>query len=389
MENNRIIENIKRKAQMKIAISNFEKEEENMNVPKKNILKFVATFIMSIGITSGIVFGGISAYEKIWKEPQEYKFQKDITQKDYENCISEEEAKNIGISYLTQIGYINNDNMNSIKLTQEKTTEIIIWDLNVGKLSMTIDGLTGKIRSINIPSWANDLSKAKGITVEEAQRTAKELLGKYKTENTNEEYELLSLKGNDEKPENSYIWYAEFYKMYDGLVNPKERVLIGFIPTINELYCLEITDIPYENNEQIITKDEAIKIALEKDKKFEDNSKVKNIIAQIKIEPMNPSVYLREKYGKEYESGNLNKERISENSYKIKDNVVYCKTEERVRKVWRVNLEYNVSINSEDLRYYTYYIDATTGEIIGGELGTYLTRKDNLINEENNLVKCD
>ena len=388
MENNKIIENIKRKAQMKIAISNFEKEEENMNVPKKNILKFVATFIMSIGITSGIVFGGISAYEKIWKEPQEYKFQKDITQKDYENCISEEEAKNIGISYLTQIGYIN-DNMNSIKLIQGKTTETIIWDLNVGSLSMTIDGLTGKIRSINIPSWANDLSKAKGITVEEARRTAKELLRKYKTENTNEEYELLSLKGNDEKPENSYIWYAEFYKMYDGLVNPKERVLIGFIPTINELYCLEITDIPYENNEQIITKDEAIKIALEKDKQFEDNSKVKNIIAQIKIEPVNPSVYLREKYGKEYESGNLNKERISENSYKIKDNVVYCKTEERVRKVWRVNLEYNVSINSKDLRYYTYYIDATTGEIIGGELGTYLTREDNLINEENNLVKCN
>ena len=387
MENNRIIENIKRKAQMKIAISNFEKEEENMNVPKKNILKFVATFIISIGVTSGIVFGGISAYEKIWKEPQEYKFQKDITQKDYENCISEEEAKNIGISYLTQIGYINNDNMNSIKLTQEKTTETIIWDLNVGKLSMTIDGLTGKIRSINIPSWANDLSKAKGITVEEAQRTAKELLGKYKTENTNGEYELLSLKGNNEKPENSYIWYAEFYKMYDGLVNPKERVLIGFIPTINELYCLEITDIPYENNEQIITKDEAIKIALEKDKQFEDNSKIKNIIAQIKIEPMNSSIYLRDKYGKEYESGNLNKERISENSYKIKDDVVYYKTEERVRKVWRVNLEYDVSINSEDLRYYTYYIDATTGEIIGGELETYLTREDNLINDEHNLVK--
>lgn len=388
MENNRIIENIKRKAQMKIAISNFEKEEENMNVPKKNILKFLATFIISIGVTSGIVFGGISVYEKIWKEPQEYKFQKEVTKEDNENCISEEEAKNIGISYLTKIGYIN-DNMNSIKLIQGKTTETIIWDLNVGSLSMTIDGLTGKIRSINIPSWANDLSKAKGITVEEAQRTAKELLGKYKTENTNEEYELLSLKGNDEKPENSYIWYAEFYKMYDGLVNPKERVLIGFIPTINELYCLEITDIPYENNEQIITKDEAIKIALEKDKQFEDNSKVKNIIAQIKIEPMNPSVYLREKYGKKYESGNLNKERISENSYKIKDNVVYCKTEERVRKVWRVNLEYNVSINSEDLRYYTYYIDATTGEIIGGELGTYLTREDNLINEENNLVKCN
>lgn len=388
MENNKIIENIKRKAQMKIAISNFEKEEENMNVPKKNILKFVATFIMSIGITSGIVFGGISAYEKIWKEPQEYKFQKDITKEDNENCISEEEAKNIGISYLTKIGYIN-DNMNSIKLTQGKTTETIIWNLNVGNLSMTIDGLTGKIRSINIPSWANDLSKAKGITVEEARRTAKELLRKYTTENANGEYELLSLKGNDEKPENSYIWYAEFYKMYDGLVNPKERVLIGFIPTINELYCLEITDIPYENNEQIITKDEAIKIALEKDKQFEDNSKVKNIIAQIKIEPVNPSVYLREKYGKEYESGILNKEKISENSYKIKDNVVYCKTEERVRKVWRVNLEYNVSINSKDLRYYTYYIDATTGEIIGGELETYLTREDNLINDENNLVKCN
>ena len=55
---------------------------------------------------------------------------------------------------------------------------------------------------------------------------------------------------------------------------------------------------------------------------------------------------------------------------------VYYKTEGRVRKTWNVILEYDVPRFGEKeykksdffKRYYTYYVDATTGEIIGGRV---------------------
>lgn len=46
---NRAIE----KARMKMAISNFEKEDIKMNKPKRNLSKMVATFVLALGVTSG------------------------------------------------------------------------------------------------------------------------------------------------------------------------------------------------------------------------------------------------------------------------------------------------------------------------------------------------
>ena len=68
MNNSELNERILKKLQNKIAISNFKKEEFNMS--KSKILKMVATFIISIGITMGVVYAGTIVYEKIWKEPQ-------------------------------------------------------------------------------------------------------------------------------------------------------------------------------------------------------------------------------------------------------------------------------------------------------------------------------
>ena len=53
--------------------------------------------------------------------------------------------------------------------------------------------------------------------------------------------------------------------------------------------------------------------------------------------------------------------------YKIKEGAVFYRTEERVRKVWRVIIEYDVSETKSPLDAYTYYVDATTGEIIEEE----------------------
>ena len=62
------IEKIFQKARTKIAISNLSKE--NIEVPKRNWEKMVASFIIAICCTGGLTFAANSVIEKIWKEPQ-------------------------------------------------------------------------------------------------------------------------------------------------------------------------------------------------------------------------------------------------------------------------------------------------------------------------------
>ena len=128
-----------------------------------------------------------------------------------------------------------------------------------------------------------------------------------------------------ETDEASYIWYADFYRKYDNLINKSEQISIGWVPTINGLYSLTLKNIPYENNEQKISKEEAKKIAVEKDKQIED-------------------IYLRENFKEEYENGTINIEKTGENTYKLKDNAVAFETEKRARKVWCVVINYNESL---------------------------------------------
>ena len=52
------------KVEAKIAIANFQKEENKMS--KKKIAKMVATFVIAIGITMGVAYAGTVIYEKKW-----------------------------------------------------------------------------------------------------------------------------------------------------------------------------------------------------------------------------------------------------------------------------------------------------------------------------------
>ena len=71
----------------------------------------------------------------------------------------------------------------------------------------------------------------------------------------------------------------------------------------------------------------------------------------------------------------------------LKDDAIFFETEERVRKVWVVEIEYNVE-NYSSLSGFTYYIDATTGEVIGGELGIYiLDKEESLYNDPHNVIE--
>lgn len=379
----KIMNNILSKSRMKIAASEFEKE--NIKKTNKNIPKLVATFVITTIVTGGLVYAtGNAIYEKIWKQPETYEFSYEVTEKDKENAISEEEARKKAEEYLRKIGL--EDEISGLGLMKSWRGNDVIWDIGFTKGTMQMDS-KGNFQSLNIPSYNYKIPYNYGITREEARKTAKELLLKYNPNNNSDEYELVSLKRNMENDEASYIWYADFYKKYGDLYNQYEKISIGWVPTINGLYSLSIENSKYENNEQKISKEDAIRIATEKDKQIETRYNIASTEAEIGIDKMNTDVVYREKNLEDYEKGTINFEPDENGTYKIKEDAEFYKVENRVRKVWEVTIYYDYYKYDYPERY-VYYVDATTGEIIGGSIWNSAKRQiSQLIEDPYNLIE--
>ena len=346
----------------------------------------VASFIFAIGITSGLVYAtGTIVYENIWKEPKGYKITTEISEEEKAKCISEDEAEKIANYYLEKIGFAD-DEIKEQELTKDYWENENVWKLSSNKIyNIEINAETGKLNSLNIPRQSYKTPYNFGVTREEARREAQTLFEKY-NEDENGEYELLELRGNMETDEGSYLWYAEFYKKYGELYNFDESVHIGWIPTINALYSLGFSRNVYEENEEKITKEQAVKIAIEKDKQIEKEKEIINTKAEIRIRKMNENVYLRENYKDEYENPILGLEKIGDNLYKRKDDAVFYKTDERVRKVWCVVIQYDLNTEYVSAEF-TYYVDCTTGEIIGGQRSNDLETEERMIGDPYNLIE--
>lgn len=367
MENKELFEKFK----LNVAISNFQKEE--MKIPKRNVLKMVASFIFVIGITSGLVYAtGTVVYEKIWKEPKTYKITRELTEEEKSKCISEEEAEKIAISYLEKVGFEYQE-IDSFELQKDYHEDKNMWRMFSKNVTIEINAETGKLDYMQIPTWNYKIPYNYGITKDEARKTAWELFEKY-NEDKNGEYELVKLGGNMETDEGSYIWYSTFCKKYGDLFNEHESISIGWVPTINGLYSLSFERNVYEENEEKITKEQAIQISIEKDKKIEKEKEIVGTLAELRIRKMNENVYLRENFKEEYENHTLNYEVTDDGNMKLKDDAKKYKTEERVRKVWCVVVQYD--FNEYASSEFTYFVDCTTGEIIGG------ARSNNLIDDE-------
>ena len=197
------------KTRLKIAASKFN--NENTKEKRKNFPKVVATFILSLTVTGGLVFATGSVIEKIWKTPETYEFTSELTEEDKKNAITEEEAKKKAADYLEKIGL--EKEINGLTLAKNTWENEVIWDINFENGTMEMDS-QGEFKSLNIPSYTYKLPKNYGITREKARVVARELLSKYNPDNNDDEYELVSLNRNMETDEASYIWYATFYKKY-------------------------------------------------------------------------------------------------------------------------------------------------------------------------------
>lgn len=107
----------------------------NIKKTNKNIPKLVATFVITTIVTGGLVYAtGTAIYDKIWKQPETYKVSNEITEKDKEDAINEEDARKKAEEYLRKIGL--DDEINGLKLNKSWQENDITWNIEFTKGSM-------------------------------------------------------------------------------------------------------------------------------------------------------------------------------------------------------------------------------------------------------------
>ena len=189
------------------------------------------------------------------------------------------------------------------------------------------------------------------------------------------EYEITKVWSNNKNGSGEGPRYKidiTFTKKYGEIYNPFESVRIAIESKNKDFDYISVHKIPFDNNETIITEEEAIKIALQEDAKIETN-KIIETKAKKMIVKMNTDAYERinnkEKYYAEMYPNYPNEER---NYYNVED---------RIRNAWVVVITYEDTYDGDIVKRYTesqfsYFIDCTTGEIIGGHImdATYKSR---------------
>ncbi len=334
----------------------------------KSKITFVKTFItacIGIVITSGIAFAGYTVYEKVWKEPRQYNIFEEkpavISEDEKEKIISEEKVKEDAKNILIKFGYPEEE-IEKVELYRsydEKTNSYYYISTekeyhnetrNIG-ITIQFDSETGKFQYF-LNNDFKDISKLENISKESAEKTAKDLL--VDIGYPSDTYEIKQ----SEKDDNNE-WRIIFSRSYNGIYNRYDNFEISF-GMLNGKVIVHavngIVDNTFENNAFVITEQEAINIAKAKEKEF-TSEPIINITAKKSIEKMNGFIYRLEK----------NIEDISS-----------IKTDDTIRNVWVIRVEHKKSNRTEtgveyEKKYDSkkYFIDATTGEIIGGEQGVF------------------
>lgn len=327
---------------------------------KLNFISIFGAVCASIVLTTGIVFASYTVYEKIWKEPIEYNLEVEkpaiISVEEKLNTVSEEEIKQKAIKILEIFGYPNEE----IKIadlnrnyTDDSNTYYNLFtttDYNTGK-NIIFNGETGEFRYFldnDFELLENNMDK---ISKDIALQLANEIIDK------------LNISLNDYIVETAneigYNWSITYVKSYNEIIdkNNKIQICLGKSDDITKVKSIFILmDREAENNDFIITDKEAINIAVSKEKEL-SNVEFSNVTVKKSIEKMNTFIY------------------CLENNIEIFSSV---KGDDRVRNVWVVEIDhvggidnvFKVAEGFDGIKEYAdkqYYIDATTGEIIGGK----------------------
>lgn len=341
------------KKQLKIIL--LKKGFEEMNKVSKIIVLVLCVSIL----LSGIVYATTYVIKNIWREPEKFDWSEEIivNSEDESKALTEGEIDKILSEKLNWLG-LDKSNILDKQLVKFPYDKKMNWIITLdNQINFTLDALTGKLIQFSDSSF-NDLEIKSTANENIAMQVAKELYEKLGYEDG--EYEISTLKKNG-TTEGESLWRVDFCKKYGDVYNQYQCIRISFVPEIKRIKILTVFDEEYEDNPIIISKEEAINIAKQRASQLKmDQNKLKSITAKLEIQEMNTVWYEPEN------NFNSNKD-IKENTTEIKDTNTstdyYRIPETVIRKVWTVTMDYSEEFASIDV----FYIDVTTGEVIGGD----------------------
>ena len=286
-----------------------------------------------------------------------------ISKEEKENYISEEDAIKIANEVINKLDY-KNIQISNVDLKRKYNTEYSgHYILRSNNILITINAETGKLEYFGDSSINDKDIKCDEISEAQVNEIAREIYNKLGLFDNEKNYEIVNTKKVDMAfgEHINSLWEVSFGKMYNGNYDKSNISTICFSICDNNIVISSITLIDnnnFENNPIIITKEEAIEIAMNKEKEF-SSLEISDTTADLSIEKMNIFIYCLE--------NNITNENGE------------IKTDDITRNVWVVDVKHNKEARPKDAEIETvkklynkkYYIDATTGEIIGGEQSEY------------------
>jgi predicted small secreted protein len=346
-----------------------------MNKKENFIFKNIGIAACVLMSLTGVVFAGSKVIENIWKTPEKVQISSGdleeitkIAEESKQENMTEEKAKEIAINKLNEIGF--NSNIVGTNHYKEFDSNKIWYRFDTeDNYEISIDGQTGEFFDI----WNNNRNTQdtkKYMTEEQAKELANKyykLFGYKEGEYEITDVQSVNNEGNDKGP--GFRMTVTYNKKYGDVYNPYEYISITLESKNMEMDMFRVDNIPFDNNEVVITENEAVNIALKEDEKIETN-KVESTKAKLMVVKMNADAYNRindkDKYYEAMQTPN----------YPIEERNYY-NVDDRVRKAWVVVINYEDNYNGDIAKRYTegkysYFVDATTGEIIGGHTLDYI-----------------
>ena len=349
------------------AIKNaFLKKDKN----KKNNVFFSAILAMSclLMISTVVVATTHIVYDNIWKNPvkisieeKEKEIKEEIREEEKIDFIDESKAIEISNQILNELGY-EEKNFKNVELIRDYDQNIhylLKTENEIGQgILINLNPKTGELEYFCDDNVRNRNLKCDDISEEQAIKIANEVYTKLGIFNKNNRFEIIEIESPNFNSDGNLntMWKVTFGEKYNGLVN-KETLFTTCFSVVdgkNIFYIIKgKTNKEFIGNPVIISEDTAKEKATNKEKEF-SSLEISDVKAKLSIEKMNLFVFCLEN-NIENKNGEYQVEDIS-------------------RVVWIVEIKHNKQgrIREYDLQtvkeYYNkkYYVDVTTGEIIGG-----------------------
>ena len=349
----------------------LSKEKKPLKL-KTSIYKILPIACCCFFAISGIGFATYTIYEKIWKSPtvitEDIKnknieiLKQPITDEEKKEMINDKTAIEIANKTLNILGYTttNFNEINIVRGYDSKNHYVLHTEADKSKgFLINIDPLTGDLEYFCNNDIIYQNIKSDNISEEEAKKVATEIYSKLNIITENDEYEIISAKKQNIVSGNNVndMWQVSFSKK-DSNQFDNDTIFTTVFAVVDGKTIIYIVkgknEVNFEDNQTVITKEEAINIAIEKEKEF-STLEISEINVTQSTEKMNLFVYALEN-NITNENGEYQIENIARNVWVVE--IKHKKdTKPKDSKIETVKTQYNKK----------FFVDITTGEIIGGE----------------------